>query len=184
MADLAQRNVSRWSQLLLAAILVGLVGGAFWLKTRAKPTVSQVASEPTETLLARGISRHTARQDDAVLEVSRQILKDSPRHPLALFNLGVTLLESGRADEAIRWLTAARREDPTRADTHYYLGMALLRQRRLDEARESLRKALDLEPRHAGAHIALAKVYLARGERDLAREAFANAAKLNPYSKQ
>lgn len=184
MNDLRSSKMPTWSQLLLAAILVGLVGGAFWLKTRAKPAVSQVVSQPTESLLARGIGRHTTQQSNAALETSRNAPKDAPRPPLVLFNLGVTFLESGRADEAITWLTAARREDPTRADTHYYLGLAFLRQQRLGEATDALRKAIELDPGHAGAHIALAKVYLARGERTPALEEFAKAATLNPYPKQ
>ena len=61
MSQPAIRNVPNWSQFLLAAILVALVGGAFWLKTRPKPAISgAVRLESTESLLARGIQEHNA----------------------------------------------------------------------------------------------------------------------------
>ena len=102
-----------------------------------------------------------------------------PAHPLALFNLGITLIELQRLDEAVRWLRAALREAPSRADTHFYLGRALGRQRRLPDARASLGKALELDPRHAAAYRELALVYLAQGERRLALEALVKASKVD-----
>lgn len=177
-------KIPQWGRRVLAAMLVSLVGGAYWLKTRPQPATNLAVAEPTATLHTKSNSRHTARQSDAALETSRNAPKDASRQPLAPFDRGVALLESGQADEAIKWLTAARREDGKRADTHYYLGLAFLRQQRLGEAMDALRRALELDPGHAGAHIALAKVYLARGERASALEEFAKAAKLNPYARQ
>ena len=72
------------------------------------------------------------------------------------------------------------REDPKRADTHYYLGLALERQRRFPEARAALQQALTLTPKHADAYVALARVHMAQGERRLAMEALTKAAKLKP----
>ncbi len=113
---------------------------------------------------------------------SRRLPKSSTKcsmPPMALFDLGITLLELGKPDEAARWLTEAVREDPKRADIHYYLGLALEKQRRLAEAKASLRKAIDLNPWYADARLALSRVYSAQREPRLAQEVLAKAVELN-----
>ena len=45
----ARSKVPAWSQLLLAAILVILVGGAFWLKNRPKPAITGAAGQSQES---------------------------------------------------------------------------------------------------------------------------------------
>lgn len=77
MNDTSPSKVPAWSQLLLAAILVALVGGAYWLKSRPKPTVIGGAArqDSTEALLSRGIGEHTAGSYDAALEAYRKILE-------------------------------------------------------------------------------------------------------------
>ena len=114
----------------------------------------------------------------------RQVLKLSPQHPLAVFDLGLSLFDLGQNDEAIRWLTAAVREDPKAAGTHYYLGVALERTRRFPEARASLQKAIELNPQNADAYAALSRVYSAQREPRLAQESMAKALALNPRLKQ
>lgn len=91
-----------------------------------------------------GVVLYRQRQFTAAAEAFRQVLQASPTHPMGLFNLGVTLLELDRADEAIRWLEAALRQDPTRADTHYYIGLALSRKGHLPEAQAAMAKAAEL----------------------------------------
>ena len=58
----------------------------------------------------------------------QRTLDASPKNPLALFDLGVTLLEVGQTDEAIRFLKAALEQDPRGVDTCYYLGLTFERQ--------------------------------------------------------
>ncbi len=110
------------------------------------------------------------------------MLEASPENALALFDLGITVLELGQPDQAARCLTAALSEDPKSAATHYYLGLA--RQRRLAEAKASLQKAIDLNPRYANAYLPLSKVYLAKREPRLAQETLAKAVGLNPRLKK
>ena len=131
-----------------------------------------------------GVVLYKQKRFPDAIEAFRQVLKASPKHALGLFNLGVTHLDLGHADEAIRWRTAALREDSKRADTHYYLGLALERQWRLLEAKGAFQKALDLGPGHAHAYMALARVYMAQGDQRLAQEALKKAAELDPRLKQ
>ena len=77
-------------------------------------------------------------------------------------------------------ICAALREDPKRAETHYYLGLAQQKRRRLPEARAALEKAVELNPKHAYALAALVKVYLMQGERQLALDTLAKAQAKHP----
>lgn len=61
MADGAK--LPSWSQILLAAVLVALVGGAFWLKSRPKIPIGATAGlESVSSILAQGIQAHNAQQ--------------------------------------------------------------------------------------------------------------------------
>ena len=65
MTGAAVAKVPNWSHLLLGGILVALVGGAFWLKTRTKPATTRAPRlESTEALLARAIREHAAGSYD------------------------------------------------------------------------------------------------------------------------
>jgi len=58
------------SQLLLAAILVAFVGGAFWLKTRPKvPITAGAPQDSADTLLAQGMREHAAGSYDAAMDL-------------------------------------------------------------------------------------------------------------------
>src|SRR3990172_6936255 len=76
-----------WSRLLLPAILVAIVAGAYWLKVRPISALSG-GQESTDALLARGVSLHAAQQYDAALEAYRKILEREPTHHRAHYNIG------------------------------------------------------------------------------------------------
>ncbi len=82
-----------WSHPVLAAILVPLIGGAFWLETRPRPAATTAAPsrESTEALLALGIRRHNAQGYDSALKAYRQVLLRDPNHPQAQTRLGAFL---------------------------------------------------------------------------------------------
>jgi tetratricopeptide (TPR) repeat protein len=96
-----------------------------------------------------------------------------------MFDLGTALVGDGKPDEAITWLTAARREQPGHADTHFYLGLALEQKQRLPEARAAFLKSVELNPRHQDAYLALARVATAQGQREQALDAMRKAAALS-----
>jgi len=164
------RNVPAWSQLLLAAVLVSLVGGAFWLKTRPKPAITTVtpSRESTDALLALGVRLHTAKNYDGALEAYRKILEQEPAHPKAHYNIGQIYNVQGRNAEAQREYEAALRSDPTFLDARLNLGVVLYRQGQFSAAAEAFRHVLRTSPRHPLALFNLGISYLALRQADQA----------------
>ena len=72
--------------------------------------------------------------------------------PEAHYNLGITLQELGRLDEALASYTQAIALKPDYARAHYNLGITLQELGRLDEAESSCRQAIALKPDYAEAH--------------------------------
>ena len=79
-------------------------------------------------------------------------------------NLGVTLSELGRFDEALVWIRKSLRLEPDFADCHVNLGMTLARQGNLDEALRCYEQALRLRPDFPEARRNRAYIWLARGD--------------------
>ncbi len=136
MSATAPTRAPTWSQLLLAAVLVGLVGGAFWLKTRSKlapskvATVETVRQESSEALLALGIRQHNDQQYDATLELYRKILQRDLAQPQAHYNIAQIDNLRGQNVEAQREYEAALRAHPQFLDARLNLGVVLYRQRK------------------------------------------------------
>jgi protein O-GlcNAc transferase len=75
----------------------------------------------------------------------RQILDVEPAYPNVHSNLGVALLASGRANEALACLRQAVALNPNQPAAHINLGNALARQGQLDGAIACFREALRAE---------------------------------------
>src|SRR5437867_5378126 len=89
MSEALPRRILVRNYLLLGVLLVALVGGAFWLKTRQTPVVAgRTQTESTDTLLVRGIREHNAGAYDAAMELYHKVLQRNPGHPQAHYNLG------------------------------------------------------------------------------------------------
>jgi predicted Zn-dependent protease len=99
---------------------------------------------PTKQLAARlrrGMA--TGTMDDAeVLEVARQLVRQSPETASFRQHLGETLVRADKLGKAIEHLAEAVQLDPTSADAHYHLGDALARLRKHDEPTSHLAQAL------------------------------------------
>lgn len=68
--------------------------------------------------------------------------------PKQLFNLGVTLLNSGKSDEAAAAFAKAEAADPTNSEVQYYLGTAALGAGKADECVARLEKYLAMGPKN------------------------------------
>ena len=103
---------------------------------------------------------------------------------VAHHNLGLTLVQQGRTDEAIRHFAAAVRLRPKYADSYNGLGEALLRQGRVDEAKQMFDKAVSLSPNLAVARNNLGIALSRKGFVDQAIGEFEAALKAKPdYAK-
>jgi tetratricopeptide (TPR) repeat protein len=104
------------------------------------------------------------------IENYRHVIDLAPDWVDAHINLGVSLYQLGKTDEARAEFLAAVRIDPLNGIARYNLGCVLEEQGEIDAAIEHLRRAARAMPAHADVHFNLALAYEKRGERRLARE--------------
>jgi tetratricopeptide (TPR) repeat protein len=109
-----------------------------------------------------GLAWHGAGEPSKAAEAYQRALRIDQRLAPAHFNLGVLLLEQGRAADAVGALTAFVSLQPTNAAGFSKLGAALLQARRHDEAERALNQALRLNPKDAEARNSLGMVHVQR----------------------
>ena len=95
-------------------------------------------------------------------------------------NLGSTLLDKGKVDNAIIQFQEALRIDPRPANIHNNLGIALYQKGRLDESVAEFQKALQLDPDNAKTHNNLGRAFLQKGNAAEAIAHFQQALQLEP----
>ncbi|NQV84719.1 MAG: tetratricopeptide repeat protein, partial [Rhodospirillales bacterium] len=103
-----------------------------------------------------------------------------PDYAMAHNNLGNTLLELGRLDEAIASLHKALIENPDFVVAHNNLGNALKALGKLDQAVDSYQRALSLKPDYAEAHNNLGNALTKQGRLDEAVASYHTALSLKP----
>ncbi|MBP7340048.1 tetratricopeptide repeat protein [Niveispirillum sp.] len=127
-----------------------------------------------------GAAAHAAgRPDLAVLHFARAV-KLSPRHPVALFNLGIALEDAGREDAALPVLEEAWRLRPDHIHTLFRLGSLLARQGRHEAAAVLLSRLLAHQPDFPDAAFRLGNVLMALGRYAAAERAYRLAMILAP----
>jgi len=70
------------------------------------------------------------------------------------YNMGVTFINSGKAEEAIEALNKALEADPSYAEAHYQLGISMLGTGQMEESAGHLKKYLELAPEGPNAEVA------------------------------
>ena len=90
----------RRGPLLIAVVLVAVVGGAYWAKTRSAP-VEVVGSASQEALMKAGLDALYTRNDpNAAAAQFRMLLAVNPTHYGATFQLAMALDRAGKPAEA------------------------------------------------------------------------------------
>ena len=95
----------------------------------------------------------------AASEAFKKVTDLNPTYPDGFGNLGVTLQEEGKLDEAIVSFNKALSLKPDNAEAYNNMGTALKKQGQLDEAMVSYNKALSLKPDYAHALNNRANIY-------------------------
>src|SRR5262249_43359591 len=101
------------------------------------------------------------KQPEEALREYDAALAAAPGHPGAVAAKVATLLGSGRADEASRFLQAVMKERGPTAHLHSLLGTVFLSQRDLRRASEEYENAVKLDPGYVPARLRLAGLALA-----------------------
>src|SRR5437867_597145 len=98
------RPRARWAYPLLALVLVAVVGGAYWLKTRPEPELSRSATgQPAspDTIMKAGLGAvHGNRDPNAAAAEFRKVLQRNPTHYGATYQLATSLDRAGKRAEA------------------------------------------------------------------------------------
>ena len=110
----------------------------------------------------------------------RETLAANPDSWMSRTNLGLLLLESGRADEALTHLREAERLKPQRAEVVNNLGTALRAAGRADEAREKFRRATELKAGYVEAEFNHALALAEAGRAEEAAAGYARVLALRP----
>ena len=93
----------------------------------------------------------------------RTTLSSEPHSWMARNNLGTTLLDQGRLNEALSYFEQALAENPNKAEIYNNIGDTLLQLGRVDESFSPLRKALDLDPNRPDVRSNLGNALLRTG---------------------
>jgi adenylate cyclase len=122
------------------------------------------------------------RLDEARIEFETAIALDR-NNTVTFRNLGLTLMQMGKPEEAIAYIEKSIRLSPHAPDignNYGALGQCHLFLGHLDQAIELLRKARVADPRPFGLHLILAGALGLRGDLDQARAEVTEASKLKP----
>ena len=103
-----------------------------------------------------------------------------PKSDRARYNLGTSLLNQDRSDEAATAYRQALQLNPRSDRAHYNLGKILSSKGQTDKAFEHYVKALEANPNLAEAHNDLANILVQRGRSDLAIGHYREAVRVNP----
>lgn len=130
--------------------------------------------------LAAALQHHQAGDLEPAERIYRNILRQSPEHPVALHFLGVILHQVGRHQEAAEYIHRALEINPNDSATHSNLGNALQALGKLDEAAASYRKALQLNAEDSIAHNNLGNTLLGMEKIDEAITSYRRALEIQP----
>jgi tetratricopeptide (TPR) repeat protein len=99
---------------------------------------------------------------------------------VAHLNLGTTLLNKGRADDAITQYEEALLIKPDYTDARFNLGNALAQKGRMDDAITQYQQALQIKPDYADARVNLGIALVQKGRTDDAIIQYQEALRINP----
>jgi tetratricopeptide (TPR) repeat protein len=174
----------------LAHLFGAAHGGDAAKGTLMDETLPNETFDARSLALIRALRRHRFRGGPAGISASderrvvRALAASFPKSPQPEANahhiLGVSCLNSGAFEPAVRHLQEAVRIYPGFAQARFDLAAALQLDHRTDEAIAELRKLLQREPDNATAHAAIAELLGRRGERDDALGHAARALEIDP----
>ena len=124
---------------------------------------SAQSSDPAR-LLNKAVELHNSGKMEEAAKAYEEFLRQVPKHPGALSNLGAVYVRLGRLSDAIRQYQAALELDPRNAGIRFNLSLAYYKMGRLNEAISGLKTLLKDQPGNQNAVIILADCYLQSGQ--------------------
>ena len=160
------------SQPQLSNLLEHYQGGRYSdAETLAISLTEQFPHHPFSWKVLGAILLRTCRMP-AALVANQKTVELSPQDFEAHYDLGITLQELGKFEEAEVSFRHAIELNPNFVEGHYYLGIVLRGLDRLDESEASYRKALSLKPDLSEATLNIGQLFLDRGDHESALRQF------------
>jgi tetratricopeptide (TPR) repeat protein len=119
---------------------------------------------------------------NSTLTIWQDTVEKCPDNPRAHHCLGIALMDTGNAPEAIGQYEQALRLKPNYFEVHSNLGIALLRAGRAQQAIAQCEEALRIKPDYVEAHVNLGDALLQMGRSPEAIAEYEQALKLQPDS--
>ncbi|UPT75623.1 MAG: tetratricopeptide repeat protein [Elusimicrobiota bacterium] len=163
-----------WPLLLGAMVFRGLESPVDLLRTAAK-----LAPLPILICLCVLTWRQAETWHDDETLWSR-VLNMQPSHRIANFNLGRTLDEKGRTEEAIQHYEVAAETDPGYMNPHFNLGTIYRREGKLDEAANEFKIAIRLKPHYPLSYFFLGGTLEKQGKVNEALDQYLKTVELDP----
>lgn len=121
-------------------------------------------------------AQHLSGNHQSAETTLREILKQTPRNPIALNNLGYFLLERNeRINEAVQLIEEALKIDPTNSSYLDSLGWGYYKLGKFQEAERYLKEAIRYNSSSANTFEHLGDLYIKQGKEDLAKSAWQKA---------
>ncbi len=142
-------------------------------------TLTQIPDRKEIAKLTLATVQQSAGDFRGAEETLREILKQSPRNPIALNNLGYFLTERDeKFDEALKLIEQALEIDPLNPSYLDSLGWVYFKLGKLSEAEKYLKEALEVDDTSSTIHEHLGDVYQKQGKTELAKTAWRKALSL------
>lgn len=137
------------------------------------PNLAAIVSRPRNAQIGK-------REVEAVIDAHRRAIALQSDDANAYYNLGVTLENLGRIDEAIPLYEKTLQLYPQYAAAHYNLGRIFRQRNQSAAALLHLEKAVRLQPGNVKAHIALGSAYRANEQEEEATVSYRKAIDVDP----
>ena len=171
----------RYTYLAQIGVYIMVSWGAMALIKKWRPHRAPLAATAMAVIIALAICSYgqTAYWRDTET-LWRHALDVSPDDYLARDNLGYTLLQKGKINEAIAEYEKAIQIKPGYARAHNNLGNALMQTGQLTEAAAQYQKVLELEPHDSQVHNNMGTLLIKQGRVDEAIEQYRKAVAADP----
>ncbi len=110
----------------------------------------------------------------------KHTVERTTNNPIMQNNLGNSLEDEGRLDEAITHYAEAVRINPDLADSYNNMGLALTKRGSANEAIPNFLKAIKINPNHAAAHYNLGTLLASQGKLEEAIHHFRECIRIKP----
>jgi tetratricopeptide (TPR) repeat protein len=134
-----------------------------------------------DAVIAHFVNEYVGKNLTAIVTVdSEEIVVCTLPNDQEPLDFVLSMLQSGRIQEAVPYLEAMDKGSPNNSQVLYNLGLAYSELGQFDEAIIRLKRAVKVEPTHAHAWTAIGVAYQRSGKRDLAIEPLEMAVKADP----